>query len=147
VNNIKQENILILCIIIIIGTLTISGIVLAQTTNSTNNTTITNNTTNITNSNTTNTITNSSESTNTNSVSSNSNSRNHHNSNLVKDENSEIYGKLSYDSEGNEYWTGQGDDGGIYTSRNGATSDGGYNHNGVHYNSTGRPTCGADGIY
>jgi len=145
----EKDNILILCIILIFCVVAVCGIVLTQNNTNSNNTVI--NTTNTTVNTTTNNTT-ANVNTNTQTVSShkssvNSNSGSSQSSNLVKDENSEVYGKLSYDSDGNEYWTGQGDDGGVYTSRNGATSDGGYNHDGVHYDSSGSPTCSADGIY
>jgi hypothetical protein len=109
VNNIKQENILILCIIIIIGTLTISGIVLAQTTNSTNNTTITNNTTNITNS-TNQTVNDSSDSQSSKQVSTNTKTSNSNS----KDSDDSVYDGYVY---GDQYespgYSVYGEDGGI----------------------------------
>ena len=143
----EKDNLIILCIIIIIAVLGTCALVFTQATsnsstvnNTTNNTNLTANTTNVTNDANNQTVSSSKSNTHSGSGSSQG-------SNLEKDENSEVYGSISHDSDGNEYWTGQGDDGGVYTSRNGATSDGGYNHDGVHYDSSGNPACSAAGIY
>jgi hypothetical protein len=119
----EEKYFMVLCIVILIGVIGVCGVVVnpdnskyAHINESTNNSNIsnpTNNSSNFTN-NTTSNITDSSN-----------------------DNDSQV-GLVSYDSEGNEYWTYQLENGSIVKTRNGPTSDGGFNHYGIHYDESGR---------